>query len=276
MAAGTKATAAEGVIWVSVWSGSVLFNDMATPQFAHRYLPFPLTPHSWIEAVGDEFGPLALEPAATAQALAAPGFWQGLEAFHQVLCECEFVNKKLAAVDEYVRLEQKANRSQAAENAAYDAIGSVMSPEGARPAQFLEAAAEQPILRACLAVGEALGVDVRPYPGSAESFNFEEMVNAISSASGFKTRVVALRGEWWTLDHGSLLGQWADAKGAVALLQTSSSSYDVLDAQTGERQTLTPALAGRLADFAHTFYRPFPPTDLTAKVLLRFGARSAR
>ncbi|MDO8834893.1 MAG: NHLP bacteriocin export ABC transporter permease/ATPase subunit, partial [Vicinamibacterales bacterium] len=268
-----KATSSQGVVWVSVWNGSVLFVDMATPQFTHRVLPFPLTPDSWIQAVSDEFGPLNLEPMTTVQAMRETGFWNGLDAFHQVLCECEFVNKRLAAVDEYVRLEQKASRSEAAENAAYDAIGSVMSPEGGRPAEFLEAAAEQPILRACLAVGQVLGIEVRPYPGSSENFNYEEMVSAISSASGFKTRVVALRGDWWTYDHSSLLGQWADTKGPVALLQTSTRSYEALDAVTGTREPVTPAVAARLSDFAHTFYRPFPTEALTTRALLAFGAK---
>jgi ATP-binding cassette subfamily C protein len=271
-----KATSSHGVVWVNVWNGSVLFVDMATPQFTHRVLPFPLTPDSWIQAVSDEFGPLNLEPMTTAQAMNEAGFWYGLDAFHQVLCECEFVNKRLAAVDEYVRLEQKASRSEAAENAAYDAIGSVMSPEGGRPAEFLEAAAEQPILRACLAVGQALGIEVRPYPGNSENFNYEEMVAAISSASGFKTRVVALRGDWWNYDHSSLLGQWADTKTPVSLLQTSTQSYEALDAVTGTREKVTPELAARLSDFAHTFYRPFPTTALTTKALLTFGARGLK
>ena len=276
LAGPAKATAGQGVVWVSVWNGSVLFVDMATPQFTHRVLPFPLTPDSWIQAVSDEFGPLNLEPKTTVQVMNESSFWNGLDAFHQVLCECEFVNKRLAAVDEYVRLEQKASRSEAAENAAYDAIGSVMSPEGGRPAEFLEAAAEQPILRACLAVGQALGIDVRPYPGSTESFNYEEMVSAISSASGFKTRVVALRGDWWNFDHSSLLGQWADTKTPVALLQTSTHTYDVLDVVTGTREKVTPEVAARLSDFAHTFYRPFPTTALTTRALVSFGARGLK
>jgi NHLM bacteriocin system ABC transporter ATP-binding protein len=268
-----KVTAAEGVVWVSVWNGSVLFNDMATPQFTHRFLPFPLTPDSWIQAVGDEFGALNLAPTTTVKAMGGAAFWSGLDAFHQVLCECEFVNKKLAAVDEYVRLEQKASRSEAAEAAGYDAIGSVMSPEGGKPTEFLEAAAEEPILRACMAVGHQLGIEVKAYPGNSENFNYEEMVNAISSTSGFKTRVVALRGQWWTFDHGSLLAQWADSKSPVALLQTSDTSYDVFDPISGARDPVTPDVAAKLSDFGHTFYRPFPAHELTSRALVKFGAR---
>jgi hypothetical protein len=46
--------------------------------------------------------PAAERPVAAHGApprLTEPELWQGLQLFHQVLCQCEFVNKKLAAVD---------------------------------------------------------------------------------------------------------------------------------------------------------------------------------
>src|SRR5690606_16600651 len=38
-----RATSPGGVVWVEIESGGVLFNDMATPVFTHRSVPFPLT-----------------------------------------------------------------------------------------------------------------------------------------------------------------------------------------------------------------------------------------
>ena len=44
----------------------------------------------------------------TRTALSEGGLWPGLAAFHRVLCQCEFVNKRLEMVDEFNRLKTKA------------------------------------------------------------------------------------------------------------------------------------------------------------------------
>ena len=104
---GDRATATDAVLWVEISSGSVMFDDMSTPTFTRRRLLFPVTADSWIRPLSVEFGPLALTPTATVDALADRELWDGLDVFHQVLCESEFLNKDLAVVDEYVRLQQK-------------------------------------------------------------------------------------------------------------------------------------------------------------------------
>ena len=110
-------TSADGVLWIDIASGSVLFDDMATPAFTRRTVPFPLTPHSWIQPMSDEFGALSVRPKRTAAVVADPAIWQGLDVFHAVICECEFIGKKLSAVDEYLRLQNKAQQSEAAREA---------------------------------------------------------------------------------------------------------------------------------------------------------------
>ena len=77
------------------------------------------------------------------------------QVFHRALCECEFVNKKLANVDEYVRLQAKAHHKEAAEEAAYDAIGAVMRTESDTPRELLDAVGSEPVLKACALVGHA-------------------------------------------------------------------------------------------------------------------------
>lgn len=267
-----KATSASGLVWVDIWSGSVLFNDLSTPVFPQKRTLFPVSPDTWIQPISDEFGALLIRPVATASALRDPALWYGLQVFHQVLCECEFVGKKLATADEYVRLQQKARHSEAAEAAAYDAIGSVMSSEGATPREFLQATSQEPVLQACKAVGQMLGIDVRPHPAADETLTFEEQVAAVASASGFRTRVVALRDEWWTKDCGPLIGKLADSNLPVALLPAGSKSYVCIDPKAGTRTPVDAAVADTLAPFAYTCYRPLPDNASSAKDLIKFGA----
>lgn len=268
-----KATASQGVLWVDLWSGAVLFDDMATPVFPRKRTLFPMSPDTWIQPISDEFGSLFVKPIGTLEALGQPAMWHGLDVFHQVLCECEFVNKKLANVDEYVRLQQKAHHSEAAEAAAYDAIGSVLTSEGATPREFQQTASKEPVLRACALVGQALGIKVRAHPAAEEGLTYEELVTATASASSFRTRVVALRDDWWARDQGPMLGQLADTKAPVALLPTGSRSYVCVDPTSGARIKITEDVAQSLSPFAYQVYRPLPEGAPSVGQMLKYGAR---
>ncbi len=271
-----KATSAGGVLWVRIWSGSVLYDDLSTPRFTRRDALFPLTPQSWIRPVSDEFGPLTIRPLPTRDVMAEAEIWDGLDVFHQVLCESEFVSKKLALADEYVRLRQKAQHAEGAQQAAYDVIGSVLSSEGATPEEFRAPGDAEPTLRACQLVGQALGIPVKPHPAAEEGLTYEERVSSIATASGFRTRVVALRDNWHQEDNGPLLGQVADTKEPVALLPDGPGRYLFVDPRTGSREPVDEAKAATLSGFAYTFYRPFPDTLLRVSDVVKWGARGTR
>ncbi len=271
-----RATASGDVLWVEMESGSVLFNDMATPVFTHRTVPFPITSDSWIQPVSDEFGPLSVEALRTADLAGKPALWRGLDAFHSVLCECEFIAKKLSTVDEYLRLQDKAAHSDAARASALDAIGSVLSTEGSTPREFKVHGDEAAILEACKLVGEYLGVDVREHPGKQDGMSFEQQVLAIAAASSFRTRVVALRDDWWKTDNGPLLAQWAETNDPVALIPKGPRAYECLDPKTGKRVAVTAKMAEEFSGFAYTVYRPFPEGELSVSKLVRFGAQGIR
>ncbi len=246
---------------------------MATPRFTARGALFPVTPQSWIRPVSEEFGPLTVRPMSTREVVGSADLWSGLAVFHQVLCESEFISKKLALADEFVRLQQKARHAEAAQEAAYDAIGSVMSTEGSTPEEFRATGDAEPVLRACQRVCQALGMEAKPHPAAEEGLTYEERVGSIATASGFRTRVVVLRDRWYAEDNGPLLGQRADTKDPVALLPRGSRAYDALDPKTGERRPVDEQLAQSISGFAYAFYRPFPEGTLKVSDLIKFGAR---
>ncbi len=193
--------------------------------------------------------------------------------FHRALCECEFVNKKLANVDEYVRLQAKAHHKEAAEEAAYDAIGAVMRTESDTPRELLDAIGSEPVLKACALVGHAFGIEVRGNPGATEDLAYEEQVAAIAASSGFRTRLVMLRDDWWNYDHGPLLGQHAESRLPVALLQTGTRTYEYINPKTGERGKVNAKVGETLTPFGFTFYRPFQDGSLTVRQVIAFAAR---
>lgn len=267
------ATTSDGVLWIDIVSRGVLFDAIATPDFARRSAPFPITPHSWIQPSSADFGDTVVRPADTATLVRHPDLWFGLAVFHEVVCEIEFLSKKLAALDEYERQLEKARHQQAAERAAYDAIGAVIKGAGDTPRQFMESAAAEPVLRACQLVGHALGIPIRQHPTADEDgLSYDERVNAVASASGFRTRMVALREEWWTRDHGPMLAMVESTRDPVALLPKGPRAFTYVNPKTGASGPVGPELAATLAPFAHTFYRPFPPGPVSVSALVRFGA----
>ena len=118
--------------------------------------------------------------------------WRGLDLFHQVLCQCEFINKKLAALDEYRRLRSKAEYSEAAREAGFRAIATVME-EAKAAAPTAAAPGEDLVLAACSLVGEALGMVVRDHPEAAKNAPFELRVNAIAKASRCRSPINGLK-----------------------------------------------------------------------------------
>lgn len=285
-----------GVVWVEVLEGNLLFIGLeqlvfdqpsaGAPVGAHslavklgdliekaqrRRAFFPLTGHTWVEAANARDRDTRVRCAPSAQVLAETAAWRGLELFHQVLCQCEFINKKLAALDEYRRLKSKAEYAEAAREAGYRAIASVM--EETTAATPTAAAGGDPILAAFTLVGEAMGMAVRDHPEAAKDASFELRVNAIAKASRCRLRSVMLRDDWWRADHGPALGRWEDGGGAVALIPDGPRRVVAIDGNTGERIPVTESVASRLSPQAFVFYRPFPDGPVGVKDLLRFGAR---
>ncbi len=258
-------------VWIEMPAARFLFDGMASLSWEVEGVLFPLAQGSWIEVLEEH--DVALAPRSTQQAVADPRLWAGLEAFHRVLCECEFLNKKLAVVDEYNRLQKKADQVEEAREVAYNAIGSVLGGTGVWERPAAGSTDLEPVFRACLLIGKQLGVAVRNHPDTKQQRNFEEQVLAVAQTSRIRTRKVALAGEWWTRDSGPLLGQYEATKAPVAILPTSPKSYEAVDPASGQKRKLDAALAKQLEPFAYTFYRGFGDGVVTAKEMLRFGVR---
>lgn len=273
--AGQKASPGHVVLWVELPAERLLFDGMASLGRDLEGVLFPLGPTCWLELLSSEHE-LAVTPRGAGESAADPRLWAGLDVFHRVLCECEFVNKKLAFVDEFQRLQRKAEQVEQAQESAYAAIGSVLGGTGVwmRPSSL--GVDSGPILKACAVVGDALGIQVRPHPDARDEQSFEDALGGIAAASRFRTRRVTLLDDWWNHDQGPFLGQRAETKTPVAIVPTSPRSYMLVDPISGERVPIDDEVARGLEPFAWTFYRSFPPGALKALDLVKFGARGLK
>ena len=266
-----RARARKGIVWVETPPESLLLIGMSEVRVAKDPVPFPVTEEGWVESSADG---LVLTPLLTRAALVAPRFSSGLDAFHEALCEAEFLNKRLATVDEFNRLKSKAAHAERARDAAYAEIGGILASPGERPAEAVETADLGPIFRACSLICADLGMEARkPSVEMNVERVYEETLGLVATASRFRTRVIALRGNFFEHDHGPILARTEATKQPIALLPAGPSAYDWVDPISGERGHVDVKFAQTLHPFGHTFYRRFPGGVLTVKQVIRFGAR---
>jgi len=128
-----------------------------------------------------------------------------------------------------------------------------------------------PFLKACQAVGKALGIRIRA-PRGADSVTG---VDAVARASGIRTRRVALKGEWWREQGGPMLAFRDSDHRPMAVLPAWGGRYQLWDPVEDRSRRLNRKTAASLEGFAWVFYRPFPAHKLSVWDLVSFGLHGA-
>lgn len=287
-----RARSVKAPLWLEVFEGELLFIGWERIGAAREIPPakdsagfadlfieaargrsfFPITPDTWVEAANPEDIATRVKSWDGKDVINEPAMWLGLEDFHRLLCQCEFINKKLEVVDEFNRLKSKAEYSIAARQAAVQEIAGVLT-EPTREGLAVEMGRGDPLLEASQLVGASAGIDLQDHPEVDKSTDFQDRVTAIAKASRCRTRSVALRDDWWRGDQGPVLARWEADDAPIALLQTGPRSYQWVDPATGERGPINEDVAARIVPFGVVFYRPFPDGPVGAVDLIKFGIR---
>jgi NHLM bacteriocin system ABC transporter ATP-binding protein len=264
---GKIARARRGIVWIQVLRGEALYMGMEGVSLSGEGVPvLPLSADTWIESYDDNLLSCSSTPASINQAT----FWMGLGLFHEVLCQCEFINKKLRIVDDFNRLRAREASGLQSRDTALREIASVLAAGKDRQAALLSDGSANPLVVACRIVGEAVGIQIRVPP---DLHQVSDKLSALAKASRFRFRSVALRGEWWEVDHGPLLATREGTREPVAIIKTGPASYALVDPTTLDRVPVTPSIAATLAPFAVSFYTPLPERRLGARDLIKFGMK---
>ncbi len=268
-----QARSAKGVIWVEAKGGDLLYVGLEQLILSGLRVFFPITPDSWIgsTSMGET---ITLKAWPTRSVLPRPSIWWGLEMFHEALCQCQFLNKKLATVDEFNRLRSKSEfADEAGERAILD-LASVLDAgiEGQAPLVAEATDDVEAVFRVAERMGKALSIDVRRHPAPKEKATISDRLAEIAKASRFRTRQIAFREDWWRKDQGPLFGILDESSTPVALLPDGPRSYRMYDPRDGKERRVTQKIAALLKPFGFTFYRSFPDGKLTPADLLKFGA----
>jgi NHLM bacteriocin system ABC transporter ATP-binding protein len=110
--------------------------------------------------------------------------------------------------------------------------------------------------RACRRVGRHLDVAVQ-VPPDADERSGRDLVDAVARGSGFRTRLVLLREDWWRHDGSAMLARKADGGGFVALVPDARSGYLLFDPAEDREREVTEEVARALQPEALACYRPF-------------------
>ncbi|HEX6745976.1 MAG TPA: NHLP bacteriocin export ABC transporter permease/ATPase subunit [Longimicrobium sp.] len=252
-----------GVAWLRHGEGTTYLLSM-------RALPLnggatvPIAAPAWVTAENE-----ARVTAGTAMPPAAEA-WVGLERLHDLV---------LAAAGVMAEAEEKTGRERLRRRAALDRavlaratgrLATVIDPRRLKGGMRLRAPGEEEnaLLAACRLVAEAQGLTVRPPPASVTGD-----LAAIARASGYQTRKVMLRDDWWRRDGGPMLAVRENGLRAVALLPERGNRYVLCDPTDRTRTPMDAKEAGTLSPFAWSFYRPFAPGPVGILGLLRHGVR---
>ncbi len=263
-------TPARGVLWVAHAGGSSQFLGRKDLVLTISEGPFPLAGPGWLEVAAET----RLTALPTADMLAHPRLWAGLDRLHQAVLTCVAARSREAAAAEHDRLRRRAEADRRRIQEAVSRLAAVSRQEevdgtGPEPEK-------DPLLAACRLVGERLGLTIQAPLSAVEHRRRSDPVSAIARASRVRIRRVVLAGDWWRQDNGPLLAFRGEDEQPVALLPTGPSTYELVDPVTRARTPVTADGAAGMMPFGYCFYRPFEPRALRPWDLFRFGLAGSR
>jgi NHLM bacteriocin system ABC transporter ATP-binding protein len=265
-------TVKDPLIWVQQRAGSSRFLGRDFATIAGGGTLFPLSPVAWIELQAES----EIEAVDARNGLWQGEFRQGLDAFHETALAC--IARTLDGVAAAER-ERLTNRTQADSKAVEGAIRDLASPlSGDRGDLHAEmSTSDTPLLRACQAIGNLIGVTMKPHPDLLRGRVVKNPVAFIAKASGVRYRRVALKDDWFKGSSEPLLVFGNDDNRPAALLpRRGRHRYLYFDPETGHTRPLDEETAAGLNPFGFMFYRPFPAVAMTPKELLAFGLKDCR
>jgi ATP-binding cassette subfamily C protein len=212
-----------------------------------------------------------LSAEATGAALPGTCILLGIEAVVNLIIHVTETARQKREADDLVRLQRK---SELGRKAMAEALGNLAS-------LFDDASAEvslnaNALLGACNIIGKTMGVAFA-LPASGVDINkTRDPVKFLAETAGVRTRIVALKGEWWKNDNGPLLVFSENERQPFALLHLKSGTYQMISPLTGEKKIIDVVLAGEFAKFGYMFYRGLPKKNLVAKDILKFTLHGVR
>jgi NHLM bacteriocin system ABC transporter peptidase/ATP-binding protein/NHLM bacteriocin system ABC transporter ATP-binding protein len=264
----------EGVAWVRHLLGASTFLDRVPLIDDDLHTRFPVTEHLWLRAATT----CRVTACDTTTMIRMGDPWAALDDFHR------------AALDFVAEIDHQANlvrfsefeRSIAHEAALFETVSARLAAAANTTADTLVEPSDDALMRACRAVGNYMGIEVRaPHLIGDDAPNASrDPLGDLARASGFQVRPVTLADAWWRRRGGDpLLGQLqGEAPEPVALVPAQPRlgrvrpAYELHDSQ-GRVRSVDLGVANLVAPTAWIFYRTLPDDPLSQSDLVAFSLK---
>jgi NHLM bacteriocin system ABC transporter ATP-binding protein len=262
--ANLKIRSRKGIVWAEFLTGNALFLGMKEVMEPEKIQKFPVSQDSWLYSLEAS----TVRTFKTSDICLEEDFFESLENFYGVIFFCDFLNARLNAVDEFIRLKEKTAHDSKIYATALTKIASVINENLRR--SYIDTVQDSLVTACQLVAGYSkIAITAPKRPKSEEAPPIT--LNDILRSSRIRERQVKLEGNWWKKDNGPLLAFKKEGDFPVALIPKSSSSYEYISPAENIRLVLTAKEASELATEAHQFYRPFPDIPLNGINLTRFA-----
>ncbi len=268
----TRYGARKGVAWIRHLIGSSAFLDRITQDGGKIETRFPVTEHLWLTTVSS----CRVSVCDTAAMIRTGDPWAGLDHFHSAILD--FIGQ--LNTEETLARWVEFERSIAHEAALVSSTSTRLAATANKTSLSAVDPGGDALVTACVAVGEAMGIDLRNRPAAGQNHvgSSNDPLGDLARAGGFHVRPVVLPEGWWRRKGGDpLLGRTLDngqAPVAIVPIRTGTGlfgpAYEIHDSK-GCRHPVDPDLARQVAPTAWTFYRTLPDRALGGSDLVRFS-----
>lgn len=252
------------ILWITLTEGNALYLGMEEVGISAQKTLIPITPDTWLQTIGI----VKISIADTETVLNRGDIMNGMENLYSLLFQCEFMNIRLAEVDEFNRLKSKADYAKLSREEALSQLASILNTKDSSEA--FPGDIKDKLYMAVWHVGQAQGMSIKAPAESKHTTVLEDPLEEICKTSQIRSRLVKLTDNWWMKDCGPLLAYYDDTEQPVALLPTSTRSYVIYDTEKRVRIPVNKKNAALIKPECFSFYRCFPSVPLTGKDVLNF------
>ena len=262
----------DGVVWVRHLLGTSAFLDRVPLVDDELHPRFPLTEHLWLKAATA----CRVTACDTTTMIRMGDPWAGLDDFHRAALDF------MAEIEEQENVERwsEFQRSITREAAILESVSSRLAAAANTTADSVVDKSDDALLTACSAVGQYMGIEVRPANkiGDDSLGASSDPLGDLARAGGFQVRSVTLPDGWWRRRGGDpLLGRLSgEQHEPVALVPVRprvgrlGPAYELHD--SGRRRRPVDLELARLIDpTAWIFYRTLPDRILKQSDLIGFS-----
>ena len=271
VAAGASIEAAHDTVWISAPGGAMSFFGTYPVESSggdDGEVFLPLTNASWLTCGGEA----SLTALTTEQWLGEGDFSDDLDCLHACALGVFAATVEDRSQSFARRFIQKRIFSRHSFTGSLRALAGVLE-SGSEGVLDLSA---DPLIAAAQTVAHRAGIELAAEEKLREPLaKAKDPLKILARQSGFFIRSVALEGEWWRVDQGSLLAFYGEDEKPCALLPVSAREYELVDPVAGTRTKVTRELAATLSVSAYYFYRPFRAGKMGPLDILMFGLRGS-